>query len=374
MEPGFTLVSYRAKGNPTPAFMIDNDGNVRWILDTTSEFELSNLNFDVGIERLQNGNLYFGNWPSTNLYETNMLGEIQNKWTIPGYHFHHNMQEKADGNFLVTVSKLGNLHESGLFAIEDFILEVDRNTGAILYEWDLKESLDQNRRTMGTDEFSGVIDWIHVNAVEHDPSDNTIIISSRFQGVVKLDYDNNVVWILSPHKGWGINGKGEDLNQFLLTPLDMSSNPIVDFDILDGEENHPDFEWPWFSHAHFKHTNDNLFLFDNGDRRNFTYAEKYSRAVEYEIDDENKTVKQIWQYGKERGINAHSRIVSDVDYLPQTGNILFAPGARVWNQGGVYGGKIIEVDYDTKEVYFECRLNVDGIVFHRVERMPLYPD
>ena len=227
---------------------------------------------------------------------------------------------------------------------------------------------------MGTDEFSGVIDWIHVNAVIEDPRDNTIIISSRFQGVVKLDYDNNVKWILSPQKGFTENRRGEQLDQFFLQPVDASGMEITDEDILLGFDNHSDFEWPWFQHAPFIHENGNLFVFDNGDSRNFNFNQKYSRAVEYKIDETNNTVQQVWQYGKERGLETYSRIVSDVDHLPAFNNILMSPGSRVRNDGGSFGGKIVEVNYDTKEVVFECELNADGIVFHRVERMSLYPE
>ncbi|NNE26742.1 MAG: hypothetical protein HKN09_07850 [Saprospiraceae bacterium] len=374
MEPGMNMISYRAKWDPTVAFIIDNDGLVRWLLDYQGHPELTSMNFDVGIERLQNGNLYFGNWPSQNLYEIDMVGNIVDQWSIPGFEFHHNIQEKENGNFLVTANKFGSQHEGGLWAIEDFILEVDRHNNSILHVLDLKESLDEHRRTMGTDEFSGVIDWIHVNAVIEDPSDNTIIISSRFQGIIKLDYDNNVKWILSPQKGWTENRRGQALDQYFLQPLDASGNAINDPDILMGYENHEEFEWPWFQHAPFLHENGNLFVFDNGDRRNFAVDQRYSRAVEYKIDEENKTVQQVWTYGKERESGMYSRIVSDVDHLPTFNNILVSPGSRVLNSGGEYGGKIIEVHYDTKEVVFECELNAQGIVFHRVERMSLYPE
>lgn len=374
MTLGMHLVSYRAKGNPTVAFMFDNDGEIRWLLDYTRHPELHNLNFDVGMERLKNGNWYFGNWPTQNLYEADMTGRIINQWGIPGFEFHHNIQEKENGNFLVTATRWGSKHESDLWAIEDHILELDRQSGSIINVWDLKESLDESRRSLGTDEFQGVIDWIHVNAVQEDPKDNTIIVSSRFQGIFKLDYDNNVKWILSPQRGWESNRRGEDLKPLLLKPVDAMGQSIIDPDVIEGTINHSDFEYPWMQHAHFIHPNGNLFMFDNGDRRNYDFQQRYSRAVEYDIDEANMTARQVWQYGKERGIGAFARIVSDVDHHPDQNNILFSPGAWVDNGNGNIGGKIIELNYDTKEVVFEARLNAPGIVFHRVERLSLYPE
>ena len=118
----------------------------------------------------------------------------------------------------------------------------------------------------------------------------------------------------------------------------------------------------------------NLLLFDNGDRRNFSLNHQYSRAVAYEIDDENRTIRQVWDYGKNRGRDTYSAIVSDVDYLPETDNILFCPGAFVQHDEGGFGAKVVEVDYDTKEVVFEVRLNRGGIVFHRAEKLSIYPE
>ena len=101
---------------------------------------------------------------------------------------------------------------------------------------------------------------------------------------------------------------------------------------------------------------------------------RYSRAVEFQIDEEAMTVQQIWDYGKERGYETFAPIVSDVDYHPTQNNILFAPGIGVDNGGGLSGGKVVEINYETKEVVFEARIISPGITFHRVERMPLYPE
>lgn len=45
-----------------------------------------------------------------------------------------------------------------------------------------------------------------------------------------------------------------------------------------------------------------ISVFDNGDARGAEKpafaSQKYSRAVIYKIDQQNKTVEQIWEYGK----------------------------------------------------------------------------
>lgn len=208
----------------------------------------------------------------------------------------------------------------------------------------------------------------------YDTSDNTIIISGRTQGVVKLNSNNKVIWILGCHKGWGLAGDGTDLNNYLLQPLDKDNMPITDQDVLDGNSNHPDFEWNWYQHAPMLMLDGNVMLFDNGgDNRNFSGSGQYSRAVEYEIDATHKTVKQIWEYGKERGAATFAPIVSDVDFISSDNHVIFSPGSV--NNSSVYG-KVIELDYTTKDVFFEATLRpvqtVGNITFHRTERMKLY--
>jgi hypothetical protein len=47
-------------------------------------------------------------------------------------------------------------------------------------------------------------DWFHSNAATYDPSDNSIIVSSREDFLIKLDYDTgDIIWILGdPTKYW----------------------------------------------------------------------------------------------------------------------------------------------------------------------------
>ena len=119
--------------------------------------------------------------------------------------------------------------------------------------------------------------------------------------------------------------------------------------------------------------NGNLMIFDNGDNRNYTNAGPYSRAVEYEIDEQNMTIKQVWSYGKERGSETYARIVSKVSYLSDKNTVLFTPGSAV--SAGIPAGKVVEVDYSTKSVLFEATINppntIFNISFHNVLRVSL---
>jgi arylsulfate sulfotransferase len=372
MTAGMNLVSYFGHDSeltPQRPFIFDAAGAIRWYLDFTQHPNLSNLFYDNGVERLANGNLYFGDRSTGRIIEMDMLGRIVRTWSMPGYDFHHNVIEKPNGNFVLTVDK------QGAATVEDYLIEIDRETGAIVREWDLNQALDNTRRAWETTFADLDIDWFHANGLAYDPADDAIIVSGRTQGTVKLTNANEVVWILAPHVDWTTAGDGTDLTTRLLQPLDADGQPITDASVLAGTTNHPDFEWAWYQHAPELLPDGTLLLFDNGDNRNYTDQQLYSRAVAYRIDQSAMTIQQVWHYGKERGGETFSRIVSDIDYHAAEDNVVFMPGA-VGSSAGAYG-KVVEVDYTTRDVVFEATITPPtapfGITFHRVERLPLYP-
>ena len=384
-EKGMYLVSNFSTsgtaGTPYIPYLLDNYGDIRWVLDYTTDAELNNMYYEDGISRLKNGNFYFGNSINNKIYEVDILGKVLNTWTIPGYLFHHEVHEEANGNFVLTATKEGSLYTDGSPTVEDYVIEIDRNTKQIATVWDLKESLDEYRRTwIG----AATPDWFHGNAVLDDSTDNTIIVSGRSQGVVKLDRSNNVKWILAPHKDWGVNRKGDSLYKYLLTPLDASGNVITDTTVAHGSTIRPDFEWNCYQHSPVQLPNGDLMLFDNGTNRTLDPADgnavrngapgKYSRAVEYKIDPVKMTVQQIWQYGKERDVEGYSSIVSNVQFLPNSNHVIFAPGYNVQNTAG-HGGKIVEVNYSTKEVVNEISISAaNTFSHHRAKKINPYPD
>ena len=368
LQPGLTLVSYFGHaGSATPqrAFAFDVTGAIRWALDFSGDATLGGLFFDNGIERLVNGNLYFGDGNTDRIYEVDMAGRVLRSWGMPGFTFHHNVLELPSGDFLVTVNR------QGAATVEDHVIQIDRASGAVETVWDLRQSLDPTRRAWPTDLADLDVDWFHGNALAYDPTDDTILVSGRTQGLVKLTRANEVVWILAPHRAWR-----SDLAAKLLQPLDAAGVPITDAAVLDGAVPHPEFEWSWYQHAPAILADGSVALFFNGDSRGYQFPGTYSRAVVYRIDAKARTIQQVWEYGRERGAETFSRIVSDVDEHPEAGTILFAPGA-VASPGGPVG-RIVEVDRATRAVRFEATVRAPqvpfGITFHRVERLPLYPD
>jgi len=384
------LVSYIGGDHNFPAvvdvpfkpFIMDKYADIRWYVDFTGHPQLGTLNFGHGLERLANGNLYFGCQNTHKVYEIDMLGYLLNEWDFAGYDFHHDSYEKENGNFIVSVS------DNSRSTVEDVVVELDRSTGDIIRTWDFQESLQKDRFVMDDGLPQGVSledDWLHENGLFWDESDNTLIISGREQGVIKLTTSNEPVWIIAPHRNWDMNGNGADLNQYLLTPLDADDNPITDTAVLKGWTNHEDFEWPWYQHAPLVTPEGTVMVFDNGGRRNYVTpdaADAYSRAVEYEVDPIAMTVKQKFQYGKEEGAALFSAIVSDVDYDAVNNTVSFIGGTMLDNpnfqMATRFWGKTIEVDKSSGAVVSEYTVDAYKplfiITFNRTERMDLYVD
>lgn len=371
MEPGWNLIEMSLGGEGYFRFyplIFDPDGQIRWYM---------NLDFIQGwigpFERLRNGNWLWAH--SQALYEYDMLGKEVNRWDLPGYYQHHDQIEKPDGNLIVCVSK------EGLDTRLDYIIELGRNTGAVIKEWDLRQVMDVDRFDLTWNSS----DWAHVNSVWYDETDEGLVISARHQGVVKVSKDNQLEWILAPHKGWGNagpNGNGVNTANYLLTALNAAGTPFGQA-AQQGTVDAPGFSWPWGQHACMIVPGGNIFCFDNSWKKNFGGNAPFIRAVEYRIDPGQRTVRQVWEYGKERGDEIHSENISDVDYLPATGNRLLTSGNI--QDLGIRQGRIIEVAYPGGDVVFEAVVRYSNAfstgggwahsdIIYRGERLPLYPD
>lgn len=377
MEPGVTLVNFLGDNeyDTHRPFIIDSYGDIRWLLRLKDHPDMK-ITAHTGLKRNKKGNFYCGDVKTGRILEFDMVGNILHTWNIQekGYSFHHDVTEIPNGHLIATASKDASVGQNGQVTTYDYVVEIDPETGAIVKEWDLKQSLDETRTTFvpAGDTIAVFGNWAHDNAVIYSEDDDCIIVSCRYQGIAKLTRDNQLKWILTPHKGW-------KNPHTLLTPLDANGEPITDTDILDGDKNHDDFEWCWGQHCPVFMPNGNLLLLDNGYYRNYqtydTGREKaYTRSVEYRIDEQQKTIQQIWEYGKERGQSCFAMGVSSTDYLPETGHVLFCPGVGTPTVDG-RGGRVIEVDYRTKEVIAEYHLTVPNyLAFHRANRISLYPE
>lgn len=382
MEPGVTL--FAARGF---LIILDGTGEVVW-------YHRVGLpgGPDRDVRRLPNGNLLLL-LSFSRIIEIDMLGGLVQTWSsiLPGdaeedstpvdaNAFHHEVFGMENGNLLTLSMEVRDIDhfptsDSDPLAPTattpvggDVVVEFQRD-GTIVNKWPLLDMLDPlrigydavfdlNRFFLVFPDIEGVIaDWTHGNAVIHDPSDDSIVVSARHQDAVfKFSrLTGELIWILGPHENWDPEGFGD----LLLEP----TNP--------GE-----FFWPYHQHAPVFTPEGNILIFDNGNYRASPFDAKlpadmnFSRAVEYEIDVEDMEITQVWSYGQFAEATIFTPFIGDADYMTATGNVLITFGGIITP---MLNARIVEVTHETPaEVVFEVHI-VDSIVY-RSERLPrLYP-
>ena len=334
----------------------DVNGDVRWYIDQQATWKIDRLDNGhllLSTERLINQPYY-----TTGLYEMDLLGKVYTEFSLPGG-YHHDYFEMANGNLLVSSDDFNS--DAG--TVEDYIVELDRQTGEIVKKFDLKKVLNTDD---GKSENWSSYDWFHNNSVWYDEKTNVVILSGRHKdAVIAIDYDSGKLkWIIGDPTNWD-----EEYQKYFFTPV--------------GD----DFEWQWSQHAAMVTPEGYIFILDNGNNKskvsdNYVPAEdSYTRGVMYKIDTDKMTIEQVWQYGKERGSDFYSPYISDVDYLDDghyivhSGGIVKVDGKPSNQPAGLSNGKV-SLNSDTvellnDEVIFEIKLPTNN---YRVERMPLYVD
>lgn len=188
---GFDYFAIKSKlGSPV---IIDTDGEIRWV--TTG------LNFgDVSI--FADNGFYVGDPKSTTVYRAELSGAVTSTVLPPtmgaGAFFHHNLDPGKTG--ILSELTIGTTN------IEAVISEFTLADGFI-QTWDFDALLSSYMSAHGDDPTLFVrpgFDWFHSNAATYDPSDNSIIVSSRENFLIKVDYTTgDIIWILGdPTKYW----------------------------------------------------------------------------------------------------------------------------------------------------------------------------
>ncbi len=333
----------------------DVNGDVRWYLTNNALWKIDRLengHLLLSTERLVNSPYYM-----TGMYEMDLLGKIYTEYSLPGG-YHHDYYEMENGNLLVASDDFDNDYGT----VEDYIVELDRNTGEIIKTWDLKNILNMED---GKSENWSSYDWFHNNSVWYDKNTNSITLSGRHQdAVINIDYESGKLnWIIGDPTNWS-----EEYQKYFFTPI--------------GDN----FEWQWSQHAAMITPEGYVFILDNGNNKSKIkdeYVEannSYTRGVMYKIDTENMTIEQIWEYGKERGSEFYSPYISDVDYIEKdhyivhSGGIVYVEGKNSNQPAGFSeNAKLVSttVELLNNEVIFEISLPTNN---YRVEKMSLYQE
>jgi len=345
------------------AYAFDANGDVRWYS--------TRYNSHI-FKELANGNLLYLTKEANDadtynvLLETDYLGKIYNRYDFSSSSasndtgeskgemtvIHHDGIELPSGNLLLTVNDGSNY-------IEDTMIELNRETGEIEKTIDLKDLLPESfyEEYDSTSREDGKIDWFHQNSVDYDEADNSIIISGRHQDtIMKIDYaTNEIKWIMGDSSGWPESYQ----KYFLDGDVKASGGQHAAIVLPDQDDNAETTDILYY---------DNNISVTRGDEAD---SEKYSEARQVRINEEDRTIEEVWTFGEDLGEAYFTKIIGSARYLADNGNRLVNFGYR--EEGKT--SSIMEVTEDGETV-----LDVDLTDFpasawaYRAERFSLYND
>ena len=396
MEPGVTFLSVRRRAPGRPHWLtpkqrrFSQDWGILTALDARGEiiWYYNSEYRTAGIARLLNGNILMHRTDFSTI-EIDLLGNTVRQFYAGDRPFpppedpdaipikgqqtlHHQPHQMPNGDFLA-FSANGYLVEDyyssdtdpdaprkDAMVMADTVVQITPG-GEQVWSWNTFDYLDPFR--LGYDTFwsywwvrgfDQYMDWTHANGLSYDESDDSILVSLRNQSaILKIDRKTkNIKWILGRHDGWS-----EALQDKLLTPVG-------------------DLLWPGYQHNPRMTHAGTVILFDNrahggamAFEERLPVHKNFSRGVEYEVDEETMTVRQVWTSGDSQGDEpCYTNAMSDAWRLPVTDNRLVIhafclpllegiseddmdPTVRVTSDLP-YGGRILE--YAGDEIVFRA--------------------
>ena len=208
--------------------------------------------------------------------------------------------------------------------IGDTVVE-SQPDGTVINEWRLSELIDPERVCYGSfalfwvrKGYADTNDWSHANALTYDASDDSILVSARHQDpVIKFSRATGELnWILGDHGNWKAPWSDR-----LLKPA-------------------AGLEWLYRQHNVSLTGDGGVMVFDNGSFRDVPFnkprpaPENYSRAVEFAVDEANKSVTQRWAFDAGRNSKYFSTFVGGATRLPETGNTFVTFGGVNYEDDG----------------------------------------
>ena len=245
--------------------IIDTDGALRWV--GTAGLSFGNVTF------FDNA-VYLGHGHQLSRIELDGAFTLVGDYSSLGVvNCHHNIDRGKNGIILdVDTTEYFN----------SVNIEVDAS-GNVLKVWKLGDIISAAMRAGGDDPTQFVHpleNWFHNNGVTYNRADDSLIVSSRENFLICLDYETGAIkWILGdPTKKWY---QFPSLRKFALTLAPGSLPPI-------GQ------------HAPSITYDQNLLIIDNGQRSVFQVPKgdqrDYASPRKYRLDLVAKTATEVWNY------------------------------------------------------------------------------
>ena len=258
-----------ACGDYSP-IILDSDGALRWVspLPTLSALFASSTFFDNAVYVTQLSQLFRVELDGA----VEMLADYSNIGVV---NLHHNIDP----------GKTGVLIEPDTTSyFESTILEVNSSDGTVLKTFNMADIISAAMIAGGDDPSQFVYptpsDWFHNNGVAYNRADDSLIVSSRENFLICLDYETSVIkWILGDTtKKWY---QFPSLRKFALTLAPGSLPPI-------GQ------------HAPSITYDQNMMVFDNGEMSLFQEPpgenRRYATPRKYTVNLTTSVATEIWNY------------------------------------------------------------------------------
>ncbi len=252
--------------------IIDTDGALRWV--GTAGLSFGNVTF------FDNA-VYLGHGHQLSRIELDGAFTLVGDYSSLGVvNFHHNIDR----------GKVGIILDADTTEYYNSVnIEVDAS-GNVLKVWKLGDIISAAMRAGGDDPTQFVHpleNWFHNNGVTYNRADDSLIVSSRENFLICLDYETGAIkWILGdPTKKWY---QFPSLRKFALTLAPGSLPPI-------GQ------------HAPSITYDQNLLIIDNGQNSVFEVPKgdqrDYASPRKYRLDLVAKTATEVWNYPMNESIH-----------------------------------------------------------------------
>ena len=266
--------------------IIDTDGALRWV---------GTAGLSAGNAILFDNTVYLGHGPLLTRMELDgAFSQIGDYSSLGIVAFHHNIDRGKVGIIL---------DANTTTSVASTLMEVDVS-GTVLKRWDMAAIISAAMRAGGDDPSRFVYppptDWFHLNGSTYNRADDSLIVSSRENFLICLDYKTSAIkWILGDTtKKWY---QFPSLRKFALMLAPGSLPPI-------GQ------------HAPSITYDQNLLVFDNGRESVFQYPRgehrNYASPRKYTLDLVGHVATEVWNYPANQNIHCPlcSSIYEDSPY------------------------------------------------------------
>ncbi len=266
-----------ACGSFSPA-VLDTDGALRWVGTAGASSSTARF-FDNAVYQSQGTVLYRveldGTVTTVHDYNDTVLGAAGAVTLL-----HHNIDLGKTG--LILEADTENQVESTLFEID--------SAGNVLKSWVMADIISAAMVAGGDDPSQFVYDapndWFHNNSATYNRADDSLLVSSRENFVISLDYESATIkWILGdPTKHWY---EFPSLQQYALALASGSLPPIGQHGLSISYDQQ-------------------LLLFDNGFQSSFQMppgdGRGYASPRKYALDLAAKTATETWNYEMDQSV------------------------------------------------------------------------